>query len=165
MIGRDDFGPALRRMRERRGITLEAIAEATKISATLFASMERNDFSRWPDGLFRRSFLRAYAEAIGADAERTVNEYLRLFHGIGEAAAPDASTPRARFSPMRSLAAVAVAWLTALRARVVRLFPRPAARPAAPPATRRLTKHLGATPAHSSRRHRRRRADRRRPRA
>ena len=41
-------------MRERRGITLEAIAETTKIALPLLESLERSDVSHWPKGIFRR---------------------------------------------------------------------------------------------------------------
>jgi transcriptional regulator with XRE-family HTH domain len=81
MTERDDFGPCLRRERERRGISLQDLASVTKISASLFAAMERNDFSRWPSGIFGRAFLRAYADAVGLDAEEIVGNYERLFAG------------------------------------------------------------------------------------
>src|SRR5207237_3284010 len=40
---------------------------------------ERNDFSRWPSGIFARSYVRAYAAQIGADPDATVDEFCRLF--------------------------------------------------------------------------------------
>jgi cytoskeletal protein RodZ len=73
------FGPSLRRERERSGASLQAIASTTKISTSLLAAMERNDFSRWPTGIFRRAFLRGYAAAIGLDPEVVVSDYLRSF--------------------------------------------------------------------------------------
>ncbi len=79
MTEREQFGPWLRRERECRGISLQEIAEKTKIGAPLFAGLERNDVSRWPSGIYRRSFMRAYAEAIGLDAERLVEQFQRLF--------------------------------------------------------------------------------------
>ncbi len=79
MSSAESFGPRLRRERERRGIALERVAGITKVSASLFEAMERNDVSRWPGGIFRRSFMRAYAEALGLDAEQTVAEFLRVF--------------------------------------------------------------------------------------
>ncbi len=79
MTDRDQFGPCLRRERERRGISLQDIADRTKIGASLFVALERNDFSRWPGGIYRRAFVRAYAEAIGLDADRTVRDLVRLF--------------------------------------------------------------------------------------
>jgi len=79
MIVRDAFGPNLRRIRLQRGITLEHIAEATKVSVDLWAGLERNDFSRWPTGIYARSYVRSYAEAIGMDGDDTVDEFCRHF--------------------------------------------------------------------------------------
>ena len=73
------FGPALRRERERRGITLEAIADETKVSAALLAGLEDDDLSRWPGGIFRRAFVKGYAEAIGLDSTRVLADFLRHF--------------------------------------------------------------------------------------
>ena len=69
----------LRRERERRGITLNDIASTTKISASLFEGLERGDVSRWPAGIFRRSFIRAYATAIGLDPEAVCREFTDQF--------------------------------------------------------------------------------------
>ena len=69
----------LRRERERQGITLESIAASTKISASLFRGLERGDVSRWPSGIFRRSFIRAYATAIGLDPEVVCREFTEQF--------------------------------------------------------------------------------------
>lgn len=79
MTDRDLFGPRLRRLREARGISLESIAAATKVDLDLWKGMERNDFSRWPSGVFARAFVREYARLIGADREETVNEFCRWF--------------------------------------------------------------------------------------
>lgn len=65
MSERTEFGAALRRERERRGIDLETVADSTKIGLALLAGLERGDLSRWPSGIFRRAFIRAYASAIG----------------------------------------------------------------------------------------------------
>jgi hypothetical protein len=74
-----DFGAQLRRHREQKGIGLHTIVQSTKISVGLLEALERNDISRWPTGLFRRAFIRAYATAIGLDPESTVREFLRHF--------------------------------------------------------------------------------------
>jgi len=79
---RDAFGPNLRRQRLKRGVPLERIAESTKVCVALWAGLERNDLSRWPTGIYARSYLRDYARAVGADPEATVDEFCRLFpHG------------------------------------------------------------------------------------
>jgi len=78
-MSRDAFGPNLRRVRLQKGISVEAIAEATRVSAELWHGLERNDLSRWPTGIFARAYVRQYAEAIGIDADATVDEFCRWF--------------------------------------------------------------------------------------
>jgi transcriptional regulator with XRE-family HTH domain len=75
----DEFGARLRRERERRKISLESIASNTKVNLSLFQDLERGDASRWPAGIFRRSFIRSYATAIGLDADAVAHEFLERF--------------------------------------------------------------------------------------
>ena len=79
MSDRDTFGPRLRSERERRGISLETIVAVTKVGADLWLGLERNDFSKWPSGIFARAFIRDYAKAIGLDADDVVDEFCRLY--------------------------------------------------------------------------------------
>jgi transcriptional regulator with XRE-family HTH domain len=79
MSDRDTFGPRLRSERERRGISLETIASVTKVGAELWEGLERNDFSRWPTGIFARAFVRDYALAVGLDPDEVIDEFCRLF--------------------------------------------------------------------------------------
>jgi transcriptional regulator with XRE-family HTH domain len=69
----------LRNERERRQIALSSISANTKISASLFEALERGDVSRWPAGILRLSFLRAYAGAIGLDPDAIAREFLAQF--------------------------------------------------------------------------------------
>jgi transcriptional regulator with XRE-family HTH domain len=79
MSEREAFGPNLRRVRIQRGVTLEQIAAATKVSASMWSGLERNDLKRWPTGIYARGFMREYARLIGVDPESTVDEFCRLF--------------------------------------------------------------------------------------
>jgi transcriptional regulator with XRE-family HTH domain len=79
MSEREAFGPNLRRTRIQRGISLDRISEATKVSADLWVGLECNDFSRWPKGIYARAYVRAYAFEIGADPEAAVNDFCRWF--------------------------------------------------------------------------------------
>lgn len=85
MSGREGFGPGLRAIRERKGLTLDAIAKSTKINASLLAALERNDLSQWPSGIFRRAFLRSYAHALGIASDPLLADFQRYF--------PDDGTP------------------------------------------------------------------------
>ena len=80
------FGPRLRQERERRQISLTSIAENTKISRSLLEALERDDVSRWPHGIFRRAFVRSYAEAIGLTPDDVVREFAERFPEAGAAA-------------------------------------------------------------------------------
>ena len=79
MSEQEAFGPNLRRIRVQRGISLDSIAEATKISPDLLVGLESNDLSRWPSGLYARAYIRAYAMHIGVDADAAVNDFCRWF--------------------------------------------------------------------------------------
>jgi transcriptional regulator with XRE-family HTH domain len=97
----ESFGARLRRERERRQIALASIAENSKISISLFHDLERDDVSRWPSGIYRRSFIRVYAKAIGLDADATMREFLERFPDpndpdrVATGAAADPRTPGA----------------------------------------------------------------------
>jgi transcriptional regulator with XRE-family HTH domain len=75
----ESFGRRLRRERERRQIAISSIAENSKIKASLFEELERDDVSHWPSGVFRRAFIRAYADAIGLNADAIAREFLERF--------------------------------------------------------------------------------------
>lgn len=79
MSEQDTFGPRLRSDRERRGISIDTIVAVTKVSADLWVGLERNDFSKWPSGIFARAFIRDYAKAVGLDSDEIVDEFCRLF--------------------------------------------------------------------------------------
>ena len=69
------FGENLRREREMRGVSLEEIASATKISLRFLEAIEREDFKKLPGGIFGRSFIRSYAKYLGLDEERVSAEF------------------------------------------------------------------------------------------
>ncbi|MGH9400170.1 MAG: helix-turn-helix domain-containing protein [Thermoanaerobaculia bacterium] len=92
------FGEELRRERVVRGISLEEIAQTTKISLRLLTALEKSDLSKLPAPTFTRGFIRAYAKELGIDPDEKVNAYLAdLAGGVPEAPAPKSARPRARF--------------------------------------------------------------------
>jgi cytoskeletal protein RodZ len=74
-----DIGRKLREAREKRGISLRQIANATKISVAALEGLERNDISRLPGGIFSRAFVRSYAIEVGLDPEETIEEFIAQF--------------------------------------------------------------------------------------
>jgi hypothetical protein len=73
------LGADLRRERERRGLALRTISENTKVSVALLEGLEADDISRWPGGIFRRAFVRAYAQCVGLDADEVFRRFERQF--------------------------------------------------------------------------------------
>jgi len=57
----------IKRLRRKAGVSLEEIAEATKISLRFLRAIEEEEFDKLPGGIFRTSYLRQYAAAIGLD--------------------------------------------------------------------------------------------------
>jgi hypothetical protein len=95
------LGERLKRHRERRGVTLESISRSSKIPAALFAGLERGDCSRWPAGLYGRAYVRAYAEAIGANADETVEDFLAAFGAQTDGGDPAAAPGTRRIAALR----------------------------------------------------------------
>jgi transcriptional regulator with XRE-family HTH domain len=82
------FGERLRRHREKQGVTLEQIAVSTKVAASLFAGLEKGDCSRWPGGMYNRSFIRGYAAAVRLNPDETAAEFAEYYNALPDSAAP-----------------------------------------------------------------------------
>jgi cytoskeleton protein RodZ len=85
------FGERLRREREMRGITIEEIAEATKIGSRNLRALEDEKFDLLPGGIFNKGFVRAYSKFLGLDEEQAVADYLAAEGSFRDASsdAPD----------------------------------------------------------------------------
>ena len=69
------FGSYLRNQRRAMGISVETVSQKTKIRVEVLRHLENEDLGRLPSSAFLKGFVRAYAEAVGAD----IQEALRLF--------------------------------------------------------------------------------------
>jgi transcriptional regulator with XRE-family HTH domain len=97
----ESFGARLRQQRERQHIALAAIAAQTKISLSLLEGLERDDVSHWPAGIFRRSFIRSYAQIIQLDADAVVREFLELYPDPPEPTAAELLDPKGEVAGQR----------------------------------------------------------------
>jgi len=73
------FGERMQREREMRGITLEEIAESTKIGTRSLRALEVEDFDKLPGGIFNKGFVRAYARYLGIDEEQAVTDFMAAY--------------------------------------------------------------------------------------
>jgi cytoskeletal protein RodZ len=74
-----EIGTTLRQARERRGVSLEVAAEATKIRAGYLGALEDERFEALPGPTYARGFLRAYATYLDLDPQPFVDEYAIRF--------------------------------------------------------------------------------------
>jgi cytoskeleton protein RodZ len=101
------FGERMRREREMRGITLEEIAESTKIGTRSLRALEEEDFGRLPGGIFNKGFVRSYARYLGIDEDQAISDFTAAYEkSRSEPLLPDVlppeETPR-RDLPVRAL--------------------------------------------------------------
>lgn len=67
----------LPRSRKKAGLSLEEIADVTKISLRFLRAIESEEFEKLPGGIFTTSYIRQYAVAIGYDEGELLAHYTR----------------------------------------------------------------------------------------
>lgn len=104
------FGERLKREREMRGVGLEEISAATRISTRFLAALENERWHELPGGVFNRGFIRAVARYLGLDEEAMIAEYALVTHDPPKVAvwADAPARARAPLLPWIVLAVVAV---------------------------------------------------------
>jgi cytoskeleton protein RodZ len=70
-----DFGHYLQSCRRAKGISLEDVSRITRITVSVLNTIESEDSAHLPDPVFVRGFLRAYAQAVGADEADALARY------------------------------------------------------------------------------------------
>ncbi len=82
----------LETIRRNRGISLEQISQATKISVRSLEAIEHGDFQKLPGGIYNTSYIRQYARAIDYDEGTLLAFYHRSMGTTdGPAASPGAN--------------------------------------------------------------------------
>ncbi len=86
----------LPRSRKKAGLSLEDIADVTKISLRFLRAIESEEFEKLPGGIFTTSYIRQYAMAIGYDEAELLAHYTRKTTPptLVEQAAPAEKTSR-----------------------------------------------------------------------
>lgn len=75
MSSTSTFGEHLKREREMRGVSLEEISAATRISVRFLEALENEHWAQLPGGIFNRGFIRSVARFLGMDEDGLVAEY------------------------------------------------------------------------------------------
>jgi len=74
-MGEDISLLGLATIRRNRGISLEQIAESTKIGVRSLMAIEQGDFAKLPGGIYNTNYIRQYARAIDYDEARLLECY------------------------------------------------------------------------------------------
>lgn len=70
-----DIGSALKAVREQRRLSLETLADMTRVRRAYLADLEAMRLDRLPSRPFTIGYIRAYAEALGLDGEAAVERF------------------------------------------------------------------------------------------
>ena len=95
----------LRKNRMAQGLSLTEISRRTRIGVTHLRHIEEGNFKSLPPGFYARAFVRAYAEAIGVDADIVLGELSDLLPATQAATAPVPDASPAGMASLRSDAA------------------------------------------------------------
>ena len=85
------FGEALRKERESRGIALDTITDETKISNRHLLALEQEEFAQLPGGVINKGIVRGYARVVGLDEEAWVGRFLTAYQESGAVTSDDAT--------------------------------------------------------------------------
>ena len=69
------YGLYLQTVRVEKGISIDQVAEESRIRAEILRSIEAEDHAKLPDDVFVKGFLRIFAQVIGADPEEAVRRF------------------------------------------------------------------------------------------
>ncbi len=105
--GLEAFGRWLVRERELRSLGRDAVVRATKLPPGAVEALESGEAARIPPRAYVVGYLRAYAAAVGLDADEVVLRFEEAAAAAGTAEAPAAGR-RAR-TPVGIAVAVALA--------------------------------------------------------
>jgi cytoskeletal protein RodZ len=86
-------GPALRKARQARGVSVDEASRDTKIRVDFLRALEDEDFDRLLGDVYVRGALRSYSAYLGLPAERVVSAYARHASGPIPSPAPPPLLP------------------------------------------------------------------------
>ncbi|HLL73646.1 MAG TPA: helix-turn-helix domain-containing protein [Pyrinomonadaceae bacterium] len=78
------LGARLRAAREARGVSLRELSDHTRIARRYLEAIEQDDYKELPGGIFNRSFIKAYAKAVGFNEAEAVSAYTEVARAHGE---------------------------------------------------------------------------------
>lgn len=69
------FGKQLRQQRERKQLSIQQVAQSTKISPSLVEALEDGQYERFPERVFLVNYVRTYAQTVGLSEVETLRNF------------------------------------------------------------------------------------------
>lgn len=85
------IGDLLKEAREKRGMSLQEVFDATRITVQNLSALEEDRFDYFPNKVYARAFLRDYSNFLGLDSSELLLRYEEEWKQQTPVAAPQAS--------------------------------------------------------------------------
>ncbi|MEZ4269401.1 MAG: helix-turn-helix domain-containing protein [Myxococcota bacterium] len=89
----NELGQVLKAAREARGMTVDQVAQITKVSGQILHGIEDGERLGLPEPVYLRGFVRAYAIAVGIDPHEVLRLVRNEIDSDRRAAAPNMRAP------------------------------------------------------------------------
>ncbi|MBH0176760.1 MAG: helix-turn-helix domain-containing protein [Nitrospira sp.] len=73
----ESVGEFFRQVRETKGLTVDEVSSKTRIRSDFVKALEDGNFSKLPDQVFARGFVRSYARSLGLDEEDAIQRFAK----------------------------------------------------------------------------------------
>jgi flagellar biosynthesis protein FlhG len=71
-------GKTLKQIREGMGVELQTISKEMKINIRILEWIEEEAFEKLPALVYVKGFLKSYAQSLGLDSQKVIEEYIRF---------------------------------------------------------------------------------------
>jgi len=73
----ESVGEFFRQVRETKGLSVDEVSSKTRIRSDYVKALEDGNFSKLPDQVFARGFVRSYARSLGLDEEDAIQRFAK----------------------------------------------------------------------------------------
>ncbi|MCP9454905.1 MAG: DUF4115 domain-containing protein [Nitrospira sp.] len=73
----ESIGEFFKQVREAKGLTIDEVSSKTRIRADFVRALEEGNFSKLPDQVFAKGFVRSYARSLGLDEEDAIQRFIK----------------------------------------------------------------------------------------
>ena len=88
-----ELGTSFRNSRQSLNLSIEKIAQETRINPRFLEAIENERFDLLPGGIFNRGFIRTYAIRLGLDPDEAIQGYEKLFRAVETEPVQQATEP------------------------------------------------------------------------